>query len=461
MASQSLRRAWLSKLAFAVPELGAFTRLGGAGELPKGDSGPLLIRCDRGRVEAPRDQYSADELVAILLGSRNRMHPKNSAAWLKGVKVRALEVRDAPYTEPAADEIVLRVHAVALNPIDYMTQHQGSLMFPWIKYPFILGTDVAGEVVQVGTDVDADGNSPLAAVGKVRVGDRVVGFAAGTDEKRNRAAEGGFQHYTVLAARMATRIPDGMTWEQAAVLPMGVTTAAAALFKKDQLGLQWPQGPAKTTPQSTGKDNEIVVIWGGSTSVGSNAIQLAVAAGYEVLTTCSPKNNNALHSLGAARCFDYRSSAVVADIVAACYGRKVAGAVAIGHGSGFCCMDVLAQCSTPGKRKYVAMVSYPMPDVVDPSMARMGASYMVGSARLRLKGLSSGCDYKAVFSSNIIHDEVSVKVWNEFLGAALESGEYKAVPEAEVVGSGLESVQGGLDKLKKGVSYKKLVVKLG
>ncbi|KAJ1338587.1 formyltetrahydrofolate deformylase [Microdochium nivale] len=394
-----------------------------------------------------------------------QQEPKNRAAWLKGVKQRPLDVADAPYTEPGRDEIVVRVRAVALNPVDYMTQHQGGLMFPWIKYPFILGADVAGEVVQVGRDVaggdDAapSASSGLPPGGRFKVGDRIVGFAASTDEKRNRAAEGGFQMYTVLAARMATRIPENMSWEQAAVLPMGVTTGAAALFKKDQLGLRWPS--PTTSSDLTGKDGkkEVVVIWGGSTSVGCNAIQLAVAAGYDVLTTCSPKNNETLLGLGAAKCFDYRSPSVVNDIASACDGRSVAGAVAIGHDSGLLCMDVLAKTSRSGKR-HVAMVTYPMPSVKDPSMPRMALTYMLGTSRLFAKSLTTGCGYKAVFSSNIIHDEVSGKVWNEYMGAALEQGKYRAVPEAEVVGHGLESVQAGLDKLKEGVSFKKLVVTL-
>ncbi|KXJ96501.1 zinc-binding oxidoreductase CipB [Microdochium bolleyi] len=395
------------------------------------------------------------------MASAGRQQPRNRAAWLKGVKQRPLDVADAPYTEPAPDEIIVRVHAVALNPVDYMTQHMGSLMFPWIKYPFILGADVAGEVVQVGVD-SASSSSKAPTRGKFAVGDRVVGFAASTDEGRNRAAEGGFQMYTVLAARMATRIPDSMSWEQAAVLPMGVTTGAAALFKKDQLALRWPTLQTQTEVAGKGEDKEIVVIWGGATSIGCNAIQLAVAAGYDVITTCSPKNSEAVLSLGAAKCFDYRSPSAVRDLVAACKDRRVAGAVAIGHDSGFRCMEVLARTggSDNDRKEHVALVTYPMPNVTDPSMPRMGLSYVLGTARLFIKSLMTGCGYKAVFSSNIIHDEVSGKVWNEYMPAALEEGKYKAVPEAEVVGHGLESIQGGLDKLKEGVSFKKLVVTL-
>ena len=78
--------------------------------------------------------------------------------------------------------------------------------------------------------------------------------------------------------------------------------------------------------------NQWVIVWGGSTSVGCNAIQLATAAGYDVVTTCSPKNFDYAKSLGAVLAFDYASPTVVADITAALQGKTAAGAMAIGAG---------------------------------------------------------------------------------------------------------------------------------
>jgi NADPH:quinone reductase-like Zn-dependent oxidoreductase len=84
----------------------------------------------------------------------------------------------------------------------------------------------------------------------------------------------------VLLEDMTSQIPDDLSFEQAAVLPLGLSTAVSGLFLKDQLGLQLP---AADKGEERGKT---VLIWGGSTSVGSNAIQLAVATGYEVITVC-------------------------------------------------------------------------------------------------------------------------------------------------------------------------------
>lgn len=110
-----------------------------------------------------------------------------------------------------------------------------------------------------------------------------------------------------------------MAYEDAAVLPLALSTAACGLFQKDQLGLEYPSATAKPTGKT-------LLVWGGSTSVGSNAIQLAVAAGYDVIATASPRNFDYVKGLGAGQVFDYNSSTVVADIVAALHGRTIAGA---------------------------------------------------------------------------------------------------------------------------------------
>ena len=145
-------------------------------------------------------------------------------------------------------------------------------MLCWIKYPFVRGSDLAGEVVEVGKDIT-----------RVRVGDRVLGHAVGMDRKSNKSSEGAFQQYTVIRANMASPIPSSMSYERACVLPLCLSTAACGLFQKDFLALLYPI----LSPKPNGKT---VLIWRSSTSVGSNAIQLAVAAGYEVITTASPKN---------------------------------------------------------------------------------------------------------------------------------------------------------------------------
>ncbi len=248
--------------------------------------------------------------------------PSNAAAWFVAKQTR-LEVKPAPYTAPGANEIVIRNHAVAINPVDWAIPILGSVMFPWIKCPTVLGEDLAGEVAEVGTGVT-----------RFRVGERVVGHAVGLNKNRNRAAEGAFQIYSVVCAHMASPIPDDLPYENAAVLPLGLSTAACGLFQKEFLALQHPSVDAKPTGKS-------LLIWGGATSVGVNAIQLAAAAGYEVITTASPHNFDYLKSLGASYVFDYHNPTAVQDIIAGLKGKTIAGALAIATGSTGPCLEIV------------------------------------------------------------------------------------------------------------------------
>ncbi|KAK4693757.1 formyltetrahydrofolate deformylase, partial [Lecanoromycetidae sp. Uapishka_2] len=367
--------------------------------------------------------------------------PSNTAAWL--TKSPALEVKSAPYTSPRENEVVIKNGAVAINPVDWVIRDTPGMAFPWIKPPFILGIDVAGEIVELGPGVT-----------HLNVGDRVIGHGAGTDKSRNSAALGAFQLYTVLLARVVTPIPSTLSYESAAVLPLGVSTAACGLFQKDQLGLKLPS--PSTPPKSTGKT---VIIWGGSTSVGSNAIQLAVAAGYEVITTASPKNFDYVKKLGASEAFDYNSKTVVSDIIRALNGKFVVGALTMGSGAADACFDILSKCKGD---KFISMASYPVPQPPPERFATLIIvyCYLTGLGSIWFKSKTRGIRYKFIFGSTLIDNEVGLAIYQDFLPRALAEGTYIAAPDPQVVGKGLEYVQVGLDLQKKGVSAKKVVVSL-
>jgi NADPH:quinone reductase-like Zn-dependent oxidoreductase len=370
--------------------------------------------------------------------------PENAALWLNA-KRAPFTVGAAPYTAPRADEIVIRVRAVAVNPMDRLQQSMGDIFTPWTTYPFVVGSDVAGEVVEVGTGVT-----------RFAVGDRVVGYAAGSDKLRNRAAEGGFQHFVVLLAHMASPIPDAMPFEDAAVLPLGLSTAACGMFQKDFLAMD--------TPVAAMHSGKTLLVWGGSTSVGSNAIQLAVAAGYDVITTASPRNFAYVKRLGARAAFDYRSKTVIADVIRALQGREVAGALAIGVGSASACIDVLGACQ--GNR-FVAMATPPTSfDAVPagpgrlrhlaPAMARM----ITGSIALTIKSRRRGVRSKMIWGSALIANEVGPMIFEAFLPAALAEARFVAAPSPTVVGAGLAQIPEALERQRLGVSAAKLVVTL-
>ncbi len=265
------------------------------------------------------------------------------------------------------------------------------------------------------------------------------------------------EQYTVVLAHMAAPIPGTMPYENAAVLPLALSTAACGLFQKDQLALQHPSA----TPKPTGKT---LLIWGGSTSVGGNAIQLAVAAGYEVITTSSPRNFDYVKKLGASQVFDYNSTTVVEDVVEAFKGKTIADALAIGIGSAEACSDIVHACNG---NKFVSMTS---PSVsFDKLSRRRGMSLQLPLFVLRLVSstVSSQVKFrmrrirtKFIFGNSLMDNEVSRVIYEDFLPQALADGRYVAAPDPHVVGKGLEYVQAGFDAQKKGVSAKKVVVSL-
>jgi NADPH:quinone reductase-like Zn-dependent oxidoreductase len=370
--------------------------------------------------------------------------PDNSAAWF--VKRRcSLEVGPAPYPSARADEIIVRNYAVATNPIDWIDQCAPGMVCPWIKMPFVLGSDLAGEVVEVGSGVT-----------RFRKGDRVVGHAVGTDKKRNRAAEGAFQQYTVVLGHMAAPIPPTLSYECASVLPLGLSTAACGLFQKDQLAFKYPSKDARST-------GETLLIWGGSTSVGSNAIQLAVAAGYEVITTASLSNFEYVKGLGASQAFDYKSSTVVEDLIEAFRGKTIAGALAIGSTSASPCVEVVH--ASKGN-KVVSLASFPLmfQRIADgaalPSEVLRQAPAFASFGVTLLKARARGIRTAFFIATSIVDNEVSRIVYVDFLPSALADGRYIAAPGPLVVGRGLASIEPALEVQRKGVSATKVVVSL-
>lgn len=211
----------------------------------------------------------------------------NAAAWLVAEKAHPFEVREAPTWTPAENEILVRNRAVAINPIDGKVQ---ALAFFPMKYPTIIGQDVAGEVAAVGPGVT-----------HLQQGDRVFGQAPGMVNGKLR--ECAFQSYTILKAHMTVVIPADFSFEQACALPCSISKSSSGLFNAaPYLRLQYPTEPAR---QSTG---QTVLIWGGASSVGSCGVQFARAAGYDVFTTASPKNFEYVKKLGASQLFDLQSS---------------------------------------------------------------------------------------------------------------------------------------------------------
>ncbi|KAK6953539.1 hypothetical protein Daesc_005844 [Daldinia eschscholtzii] len=386
------------------------------------------------------------------------MPPQNHAAYLVSPRARPLEVKPAPYTAPGPEEIVVKNGAIAVNPVDYSKQWGGDYLLGWLKYPIVLGSDVAGEVVEVGTGGKA--------AQRFQLGDRVVGHAVGMDKRSSKPSEGAFQEYTVLRSHLAAKIPDGLSYEKACVLPMGISTAACGLFMKDYAALRHPtslyEDPNNQTPPPPPPlpSAAAFIVWGGSTSVGTNAIQLAKAAGYEVFTTASPRNFEHVTELGASQVFDYNDPDTVSAMIAALKNRTCAGAIAIGNGSLEACIDIVS--AVPG-RKFVAQATVPL-DVAKlhgniVSLVGLMMWYLWWNVSTRLfRARGKGVSTKFIWGTDLMANEVGGMIYNYFLPRALASGKYEAKPEPRVVGKGLEYIQEALDTCRKGVSAAKVVV---
>ncbi len=327
-----------------------------------------------------------------------------------------------PGTAPGQHEIVVAVRCVAVNPIDGLSGVARRAVLPWLAYPAVLGSDVAGEVVALG-----------AAVSRFQVGDRVLGHAAGVERSRNRAAEGAFQTHAVLLEHMTAPIPDVIAYTAAAVLPLALSTAAAGLFERDQLALALPAVDAV-------QRDETLLVWGGSTSVGLNAIQLARNAGYQVIATASPHNFPLLHHLGAATCFDYHRTEVVEQIVRHLQNRPLAGILAIGAGS--LQQAIRISRSTVGAKRVAS--AYPTPQT-------------------RIRGVLArrqGVAVSAIWGGTPVESFVGPAIYAGFLPDALADGRYRPAPPPLVVGDGLTAIPAALERLRQGVSAQKLVVTL-
>jgi|TARA_B100001964_G_scaffold170778_1_gene187928 NADPH:quinone reductase-like Zn-dependent oxidoreductase len=206
--------------------------------------------------------------------------------------VSDLRVGELPLPEPGPDEIRVKVHAVSLNPVDYKLAGRGNNNWAW---PHVLGLDVAGVVDAVG-----------AGVAQWQTGDRV--FYHGDLTKA-----GGFAEYAITTAHTTARIPNNVSYAEAAAIPCAGLTAYEAVVRR--LDVQ---------PEHT------VWMQGGAGGVGGFGVQICTNIGATVITTASAQNHEFVKSLGADHAIDYNTENVVEQIMEitnGCGVDRVLGAV--------------------------------------------------------------------------------------------------------------------------------------
>jgi NADPH:quinone reductase-like Zn-dependent oxidoreductase len=180
-----------------------------------------------------------------------------------------LEFLEIEKPEPKDNEILIRVHAAAVNPLDkqrgkpYILRLMTGLRKPKNSR---LGVDLAGVVEAVGKDVT-----------EFKAGDEVFG-----------ARNGAFAEYVVTQGKGIALKPANLSFEQAAAVPVAAFTALQGLRDKGNI-----------------QAGDKVLINGASGGVGTFAVQIARAFGGEVTAVCSTRNVDLVRSLGADRVLDY------------------------------------------------------------------------------------------------------------------------------------------------------------
>ncbi|PVH99799.1 putative zinc-binding oxidoreductase ToxD [Periconia macrospinosa] len=208
---------------------------------------------------------------------------------MKAIKVIELgkaEVQEVQVPKLRSDYVLVKVEAVALNPSDWKA-------LDFLSTPgSTCGHDLAGTVIEVGSGVKA----PL------KIGDHIAAFAHGCNSLK--LEDGAFGDYAVVKGDVAIKLPDLMGFKEGSTLGVAVATIGLGLYQK--LGLALPDQPTKKL--------DWCFIHGGSTAMGTLAIQMAKLSGYQVISTSSPLNFNLVKAYGADVVLDYNSPTCAADI---------------------------------------------------------------------------------------------------------------------------------------------------
>ncbi|XP_020572104.1 putative quinone-oxidoreductase homolog, chloroplastic [Phalaenopsis equestris] len=190
----------------------------------------------------------------------------------------ALKHVEVPLPSPKKDEVLLKLEAASINPVDWKIQKGAMRPFLPPKFPFIPVSDVAGEVSDVGS-----------AVKDFKAGDKVVSFLS----LKNG---GGLAEYAVASSSLTAHRPPEVSAADGSGLPIAACTALQAL-KSGGVKFDGTEKPLN------------VLITAASGGVGLYAVQLAkLIGGIHVTATCGARNIELVNSLGADEVLDYKSS---------------------------------------------------------------------------------------------------------------------------------------------------------
>jgi NADPH:quinone reductase-like Zn-dependent oxidoreductase len=327
-----------------------------------------------------------------------------------------LSVAKRPTPSPGPGEILIEIKAVALNPVDYYQRDFG--MPPVPIYPAVVGSDVAGIVTKVGSQV-ASGPAP---------GTRVIAFASAFYQAGS-PDYGAFQQYALAQSEGVIPLPDDLSFEQGAVFPLAVMTALTA----------WTTIGISLDTKYSASDKQAVLIWGGASSVGTFAIQSAKMLGFTVYATASPKHHEYLKKLGAHATFDYKDSDVVEMIVEAV--KKDGLTLTTAH----CVVNESLQSTLDVLRK-----------TKGDAAAKVAHSPLLPEGHPTLENTEITFNFPSM--DKALRDKHMYRCFHGWLQEGLKSGAVVPSPAIQIEAGGLEGINAAMDTLRAGVSGVKIVV---
>ncbi|KAF9564513.1 GroES-like protein [Agrocybe pediades] len=327
---------------------------------------------------------------------------------------------DIPIPTPAQGEILIKILAVGLNPADWKMPKYDVLIPK--TYPAIIGQDIAGEVEKVGEGVEG-----------FEKGDRVMCQA------QNWSVGGAFQQWVAVASDFVSKIPDNVTYDEAATLPLAVSTAYSGLYSEP------PNGAGLALPLEGESSNKYlgspIVILGGASAVGQAVIQLAKLSGFSpIITTASTSNEDALKKIGATHVLDRDLSSE--DVIAEVKKILGRGKVALEY-----VYDVVAAEAT--QKLAVALLE-------NLSLGK-GGHAAIASPNIAVSAPNDLIKVAKVFGAPApYNDKLFQDLYSKRLYGWLKNG--IIVPNRfEVLQGGLNGVVGGARRLEDGVSRLRLV----
>jgi NADPH:quinone reductase-like Zn-dependent oxidoreductase len=181
-----------------------------------------------------------------------------------------LQLEQIPIPKPTPDEVLIRVHATGVLPIDWAYRQGLMKKFVSIQFPFISGSAVSGVIEEVGSNVK-----------KFQKGQAVFG----------RANQGACAEYITTTVETLSHMPQNISFQEAATISGGATTAWMAVFAHGNL-----------------QSGQRILVHAAAGGVGSFAVQFAKWKGAEVIGTCSTSNVEYVKSLGVDTVIDYKTT---------------------------------------------------------------------------------------------------------------------------------------------------------